>query len=149
MKISLFILLLFVSLLFSGCFTYYPVRENPDSLKVESNRYAKILKIHLLDGTTIDVSEYEVNYYNKYKTNERVFVYFQPDTINSQNPDSVNIKSSEKIIPSEKIKSLIVERRKTDVKSAAFTTLIIVGSAALLYFLIVAISFQNDPNIKL
>ncbi|MFA5405605.1 MAG: hypothetical protein WC358_11790 [Ignavibacteria bacterium] len=146
MKIILFIFLFSLSLFSTGCFTYYPTRESPDSLKAENDRYSKILKFHLFDGKTIDVSEYEIKYYEKYKANEKVFVYYQPDTVvKNQNPDSLKIKLTEKIIPSDKIKLVTVERKKTDAKSTAFTALIILGSLALVFYIAVTISFHSNP----
>lgn len=150
MKITLSISLFFLCLILPGCYTYYPSRESPDSLKIEQNVYRKILKFNMDNGNTIDVSDNEVKYYDKYKSYEKVFIYTQSDTIvKSQNPDSIKIKTVERIIPSEKIKSVTVERRKTDAKSTAYTTLIIIGSAALLFFITFTIFFHSNSDIKL
>jgi hypothetical protein len=148
MKIILFIFLFSLSLISSGCFTYYPTRESPDSLRVEKDRYSKILKFQLYDGETIDVSEYDVKYYDKYKTNVKVFVYNQSDTIiRSQNPDSVKIKSTEKIISSDQIKSIIVERKKNNI---AGTVIMITGISFVAFFIIFSIALSSDGlNIKL
>jgi hypothetical protein len=143
MKRILFIILFSISLFSSGCMTYYPVRESPDSLKIAQDKYCKILKFYLYDGKTIDVSEYDVKYYDKYKSDEKVFVYTQPDTIvKSQNPDSIKIKPAEKIIPADQIKSVTVEKRKTDTKSTIYTVLIIAGSL----FVLLLIVFSTMPD---
>jgi hypothetical protein len=143
MRTVLFIFLFSLSIISSGCFTYYPSRESPDSLKIESDRYSKILKFHLYDGKTLDVNEYDVKYYNKYKAIEKVFVYTEQDSV-FKNGNLDSIKYTEKIIPADKIKSVTVERKKTDAKSATYTALIIVGSAVVLFCIIVAISLHND-----
>jgi hypothetical protein len=144
MKTILYILILSFSSIFCGCFTYYPSRENPDSVKTEQERYFRILKFYLLDGNSIDVSNYEVKYYNNYKNNKDVFVFTQTDTIQkSLIPDSIKIKSSQKIIPSDRIKFVVVERRKTDTKSSLITAGIIVGSVALLLFIAIAATLPH------
>lgn len=149
MRIVILIFLFTLSLISSGCFTYYPSRESPDSVKTEQERYFRILKLQLLDGNSIDVSNSDVKFYKYYKNNKDVFVYTKMDTIQKSSiPDSVRIKSSQKIIPSSEIKSVVVERRKTDAKSTLITAGIIIGIAAILFCITVAIALPNS-NIRM
>lgn len=149
MKIIQTIFLFFIIFVFSGCFTYYPSRETPDSVKTENDKYIKFLKFNLYDGNSIDVSETDVKYFKKYKDNNDVFVFMLSDTIyKSVNPDSIKISKVEKIIPSNQIKSVTVERRKTDAKSTLYTILIIGGVLIALTAIIIA-SMPEDLHVKM
>jgi len=146
MKITLFIFLLVLSLISSGCFTYYPSRENPDSLKVENNDNIKVLTIYLHNGDTVDVSDYDVKYYDRYKNSEKVFVCTEKDPY-EKNQIFFNksvIKSEKKIIPSEQVKSIIIEKRKTDtVKTVIVASSITILSLAALFLILLGISLSH------
>jgi hypothetical protein len=130
MKTILYILLIPFSSILYGCFTYYPSRENPESLKIENDDYIKVQKFYLYNNDSVDVSDYDVIYYNKYKNSEKVFICTENDTYEKNQifGNSSKIKKKEKIIPSEQVKSISVEKRKTNVLKTVIT---IVGITAL------------------
>jgi ABC-type sugar transport system permease subunit len=142
MKITLFIFLFALSLISSGCFTYYPSSDSPDSFKVERNEYIKITVFQLNNGDFINVSDYDVKYYKKYKSYEKVFVCTEKDTYEKNQifGNSSKIKKNEKIIPSEQVKTISVERRKTNVvKTVLYAVGITVITAAALILIFAAL----------
>jgi hypothetical protein len=144
MKKLIFILLFSLSLYSTGCFTYYSVRESADSLKLNDERYYKILKMFFVKGKYENVEDTDIKYFKNYGTSKKVLVYTQADTIPDQNnPSEFKINTSKKIISLDSLKSLTIERKKTDLKSVAMTSMIIIGSAAVLYIIGFSIALNS------
>lgn len=144
MEKLVFIFLFLISLLSSGCFTYYPVSENTDSLKINDGRYYKILKVFYLKGKYEIVEDTDIEYFDNYGILKKVLVYTKSDTItDTENSGKYKIKTSKKIIPLDSLKSVTLERKKTDLKSIATTSLIIIGSAAILYIIGFSIALHS------
>lgn len=145
MKKILFIFIFLLSLISSGCFNYYPSRENPDSLKTEKSEYIKITKFYLKNGDSVDVKNYDVKYYKKYKNQEKVFVCIQSDDIHKNEAFShlSKVKKDEKIIPSEQVKSISIEKRKTDVVGIVLVVTLSLLTVAALILLLWGLSLHS------
>lgn len=115
MKKYLPLVLFFLIFLSSGCHTYYPAIVNPESVKQEPDFYMKVQEFILKDSTRVDVSNYEVQYFKEYKDFENVFVCFPIDFTKNQIFSSSSKTNEEKIIPAGQVKTVIVEKRKTDI----------------------------------
>jgi len=144
MKKFIFIFLFIASLYSSGCLTYYPVNVPADSLNFNDGRYYKILKIFYLKGKYDNVENTDIEYFDKYGLYKKVLVYTQGDTLKPEyKPGETGIGSFKKIIPLDSIKSLVVERRKTDLKSTLLTSSIIIAVAAVLYIIGFSIAIHS------
>jgi len=144
MKKLIFILLLISSLYSSGCVTYYTVNEPVDSLKFNDGRYYKILKIFYLKGKYDNVENTGIEYFDKYGKYRKVLVYTHEDTLKAENAsENYKRKLIKKIIPLDSIKSLTLERRKTDLKASLITGSIIIGVAAILYIIGFSIAIHS------
>lgn len=146
MKTFPIIFALFLSILFTGCYTYYPARGNLEDLKNENDNYVRITKFCLQNGDTINVKDYEVTYYEKYNKNEKVFVCTEsnPNEKNQIFYNSSTQKEPKKIIPAEQVKSVIVEKRKINtLKTVIVASSITIVSLAALFVLIVGSSVKS------
>lgn len=144
MKKIIFILLFVSSLYTSGCVTYYTVNEPVDSLNFKDGRYYKILKIFYLKGKYDKVENTDIDYFDKYGEYRKVLVYTQSDSLNSEsNTGKIRKSSLKKIIPLDCIKSLTLERRKTDLKASLLTGSIIIGAAVILYIISFSIALHS------
>jgi hypothetical protein len=137
MKKFLPLLLFFLIFLSSGCHTYYPVNVNPESVKEEPYFYMIIQEFILKDSSRVDVSDYEVQYYKKYKNSENVFVCIPIDYSKNQIFSSSSKTKEEKIIPAEQVKTVIIEKRKTDVGRTVLGVISITAITVAALFLII------------
>ena len=141
MKKFNFFYLFALSFLLSGCYTYYPTRESSESFKIEKDEYMKIQKFLLKNGDSIDVHNFEVKYYEKYKIFEKVFVCIQLPTTEENQIFYKETKKEEKIIPLEKIKSVTLEKRKTNVVGTVIiVTFLSAITIGILTFILILIS---------
>jgi hypothetical protein len=148
MKKYLPLLLFFLIFLFSGCHTYYPATVNPESIKEEPGFYMKVQEFILKDSTSVDVSNYEVQYYKKYKNIENVFVCIPVDITKNQIFGNSSKPIKEKIIPAEQIKSAVIEKRKTDAGRTVLGVISItaITVAALFLIIILLAKYGNGPG---
>jgi hypothetical protein len=137
MKKYLPMLLFFLSFLIPGCYTYYPVNVNPDSIKEEPYFYMIIQEFILKDSSHIDVSNYEVQYYKKYKNFENVFVCIPIDFTKNQIFSSSSKTKEEKIISAGQVKTVIIEKRKTNVGRTVLGVISITALSIAALFLII------------
>jgi|WetSurMetagenome_2_1015567.scaffolds.fasta_scaffold132112_2 hypothetical protein len=135
MRIFLFLILFSFSLISSGCHTYYPSRESPDSLKFESDEYIKIMKFYLYNGDTIDVKDFDVKYYEKYKNYESVFVCIHLPGIEENQVFYKETKKEDKIILSKEVKSVTTEKRRTNILRTVIVTISSITALILLAYL--------------
>jgi hypothetical protein len=135
MRNFLFIILFSLSLISSGCHTYYPTKENPDSIKIESGEYIKIQKFYLYNGDSVDVIDYDVKYYEKYKNYKSVFVCIHLPSIEENQVFYKETKKEERIILSKEVKSVTTEKRRTNIVGTVIVTISSIIALTLLAYI--------------
>lgn len=141
---KIFLLSVFVFFItLTGCHTYYPTSERPDNLKTERDEYIKIQKFYLVNGDSVDLRNFDVKYYDKYKNFEKVFVCIESNSYRDNEMFS-SYKKEEKIISAEQVKSAEIEKRRINIlKTIGNVSVAIIATCTILFLYFMYVILMN------